>query len=161
MSPKHLDPKDVKVFLATWGYSGFSKVAPAAVASFTALLGVVLLRESWFLRDGFPLTVGVVAAVGFAVAGPVETIFGVKDDSRIVIDDVLGLLLSIYGFQQGRVDVLLGLWLLFRVIDNSKVFPLALIERRLKGGTAIMLDDVVAGLYVNIAARLAAALLSR
>lgn len=152
------DARNLKVLFATWAYSGYCPAAPAAVASMTALLGVIVLRESWLVRGGFPLLILVVAAIGFSVAGQVETMFGTKDSRRIVIDDVLGLLIAIYGFQLGNVDVLLGLWALFRVIDNVKVFPLGLIERRLSGSAGIMLDDVVAGLYTNLLFRLGLAI---
>lgn len=153
------DTQNLKILFATWAYSGYCPVAPAAVASMAALLGVIVLRESWLMRDGFPVVIAAVGAIGFRVSGAVETLFGEKDCHRIVIDDVLGVLISIYGFQQGKVDVLLGLWAMFRVIDNSKIFPLWLIESRLKGSAGIMLDDVVAGLYTNLAFRLVLAIL--
>ena len=151
---KDLDRREILLFVATWAYSGKSPVAPAAVASFTALLSVVLLRESWFLNGGFVFTVLTCVAVGFWVSGRAEVILGEKDAKCIVIDDVAGFLIAIYGFQQGRADSLLVLWVLFRVIDNVKVFPLRLIEARLTGASAIMLDDVVAGVYANVVARL-------
>ncbi len=161
MSPKRLEPKEVTLFLATWAYTGYSRVAPAAVASFTALLGVLLMRDSWLVNDGFALTIAIVATVGFWVCGAAEKLFGEKDCSTIVIDDVVGLLISIYGFQQGRVDLLLGLWFAFRVVDNLKIFPLNMIEKHLKGGLAIMGDDIVAGIYVNVGARLILSFLAR
>lgn len=149
--------RDVVVFLATCAYCGRSPVAPASLASLGTVLVLVLLRDSWLLHTGYPLLVAAVVVIGFVVSGRAERILGEKDAVSIVIDDAAGMLVAAYRFQQAGVDVLLVLWLLFRVIDNVKVFPLRLVERRLSGATAVMLDDLIAGVYANVAFRLAAA----
>ena len=46
-------------------------------------------------------------------------------------------------------------------MDNLKIFPLNMIEKHLKGGLAIMGDDIVAGIYVNVGARLILSFLAR
>lgn len=145
------------LFLATGASIGRCPVAPATLASFAALVAMVVLRDSWLFHAGFAAVVLATIAIGIAVAGRAEALLGEKDDVRIVIDDIAGFLVAVYGFQQARVDVLLAAWVLFRLFDNLKIFPIGVIERRMRGGWGIVLDDVVAGVYVNVALRLAAA----
>lgn len=152
-----LDRNALVLFFATGASIGRCPVAPASLASFATLVVLVVLRDSWLFRAGFALVVVAAVAIGCAVAGRAETLLGAKDDVRIVIDDIAGFLIAVYGFQQARVDVLLAAWVLFRLVDNLKLFPIGLIERRAPGGWGIMLDDVVAGVYANVILRLALA----
>lgn len=71
-----------------------------------------------------------------------------KDASCIVIDEVCGMLLSLI-FLPYNIKIVVLAFILFRILDALKPFPLDRLQR-LKGGPGIMADDLVAGLYTNI-----------
>ncbi|MGH7917627.1 MAG: phosphatidylglycerophosphatase A family protein, partial [Candidatus Binataceae bacterium] len=83
------------------------------------------------------------------IAGKAETIFGRHDSPHIVIDEVLGMLAAMFMNPTGW-PFLLGSFLLFRFFDILKPFPASVIDRRVRGGFGVMLDDVAAGIYANI-----------
>lgn len=69
-----------------------------------------------------------------------------KDPPVIVIDEIVGFMVA--NFLAPRSAMFLGVaFLLFRYFDIAKVYPLSRLEK-LPGGAGIVLDDVMAGLYV-------------
>jgi phosphatidylglycerophosphatase A len=87
------------------------------------------------------------------VSGEAEKILAKKDPGSIVIDEVLGMIVTLAGLPFNSMTVGLG-FVLFRVLDITKPFPIGFLERRFKGGTGIVLDDVAAGIIANIALRI-------
>ena len=102
----------------------------------------------WYLS--FLLAASIVSV---PVAGRGEQIFGKKDCGIIVIDEVVGMLFTMFLLPPTLIYLFLG-FLLFRVFDITKPFPARWIDRKVKGGTGIVLDDIVAGIYANLAVRL-------
>lgn len=128
--------------------AGLSPLAPGTVG---ALLGLVLY---WPLQ-GLPLLayVGVVTAVagiGMWVCDRSARALGVHDHSGIVLDEIVGYLVTMAGAPSGWFWALLG-FILFRLFDVAKPWPVSWVDRRVGGGVGIMLDDVVAGLYGLVA----------
>lgn len=80
------------------------------------------------------------------VSGRAESIFNEKDSGKIVIDEVVGYLVTMSGAPFSLSAILLGFFL-FRFFDIVKVPPANAIDRRLKNGCGVVLDDVVAGIY--------------
>jgi phosphatidylglycerophosphatase A len=78
-----------------------------------------------------------------------ERYFGKKDDPRIVIDEVMGFFITMLWVNKTLPSILIG-FLLFRVFDILKPFPIRRLEKRWKGGFGVVLDDVLAGIYGNI-----------
>lgn len=76
-------------------------------------------------------------------------ILGKKDDPRIVIDEMVGYQFSMLWISKKIPLILIG-FSLFRFFDILKPFPIRHLERRLKGGMGVILDDVIAGIFVNI-----------
>ncbi len=72
-----------------------------------------------------------------------------KDSGRIVIDEFCGQMIALMFIPFTLVNVVAG-FLLFRFFDILKPFPIRNIELALKGATAVMLDDVAAGVTANI-----------
>ena len=139
------------VVLATVGYVGHFPVAPGTAGSAAALLLYAMLR--WI---GSPV-VDVAVIVGlFAVgcwAGSVaEAHYGRTDPGYVVLDEVIGMLLTLLFVPVTWTGVLVG-FLLFRGFDIVKPFPARQCER-MHGGLGIMADDAVAGIYGNLALRL-------
>lgn len=75
--------------------------------------------------------------------------FNSVDSPHIVIDEVAGYLVTVVWLPRTWQTVVFG-FIIFRILDISKPGPIRFIERRLKGGLGIVMDDVVAGIIGNI-----------
>jgi phosphatidylglycerophosphatase A len=129
------------LFLATGFYSGYSPVAPGTAGSIMGVWLFCLIHDSPFY---VPITLAVVLA-GVAASGRAETLFGRKDDKRIVIDEVAGQLIALYASPFAAAPVAAG-FLFFRLFDIWKVWPIRLFEK-MRGGWGVMMDDVAAGFF--------------
>jgi len=112
------------------------------VASLFALLIVWLLP---FASFGLLLAVALVTGVGGWAAGRTERLLRRRDPSPVVIDEIAGMWLSVLALPRS-FWVLLAAFLLFRLFDIAKPFPIRQSEK-LSGGLGIMLDDLIAGVY--------------
>jgi phosphatidylglycerophosphatase A len=93
-------------------------------------------------------------AVGMFVSDIIVLRTGEHDAGIIVIDEVLGQWVSLLTlWYYGDLVFVIAAFVLFRFFDIMKVYPASHFERA-EGGTSIMLDDVVAGIYANIGAHL-------
>ena len=95
---------------------------------------------------GYLLVTAVVFLVGVYLCGATSRDLGVHDHSGIVWDEILGYLVTMWMAPVGWSWMLLG-FLLFRVFDILKPWPIAWLDRRVAGGLGIMLDDLVAGIF--------------
>ena len=80
-----------------------------------------------------------------------EKAFGVRDDPRIVLDEVVGFWTAI-AFLPPRLPVWMAAFVLFRILDAWKLPPWSWLER-LPGGLGVVADDVGAGVAANIGLR--------
>ena len=130
--------------IATGFYTGYLPKAPGTWGS---VVGFILY---YFLHavalPTYLIIVGVLLVVGFFTAGSAEKILDRKDPGCVVIDEIVGMLITLTAAPPSPLTWLLG-FLLFRFFDIVKPFPARLIDKRIQGGVGIMLDDVVAGLY--------------
>ena len=135
--------------MATAGYVGYVPIAPGTFGSAVGLVVYAAVRasDSWIL-EAVTLTVALVA--GIWAADLVERDLG-KDPSAVVIDEVLGMLVTI-AFLDVTVTGAIVAFFLFRLLDVIKPPPAARLEN-LHGGPGIMFDDVMAGLYGHVAMR--------
>lgn len=142
-------------FVATAAYVGFAPVAPGTFGSMAGLLVYGAVRLS-----GGPMAESVAMAValvaGLWSAGVVERLLG-KDPGPVVIDEVLGMLVTLAFLDVNPIGAVVGFFL-FRVLDVVKPFPAGRLEH-LHGGAGIMLDDAMAGVYGNLIMRALIALL--
>jgi phosphatidylglycerophosphatase A len=67
-----------------------------------------------------------------------------KDNSLIVIDEVAGMLIALSFIAHDAILYFLG-FLLFRLFDILKPWPISWVDRNIKGGLGILLDDLIAG----------------
>ena len=138
------------VFLATAGYCGYFPVAPGTAGSAAGLLVYLLV---WWI--GSPIVevaaIAVIFAAGAWAATHAERFFGGIDPGPVVIDEVLGMLITLAFIPAGWAAMLAG-FLLFRVLDVLKPFPANRLEN-LHGGFGIMADDAMAGVYANLLLR--------
>jgi phosphatidylglycerophosphatase A len=139
------------VFLATVAYCGYFPIAPGTVGSAAGLVVYLLV---WWTRSPI-LEIALIAATfaaGIWAATHAERYFGGVDPGPVVIDEVLGMLVTLAFIPAGWSAMAAG-FVLFRVFDVIKPFPADRLEK-LHGGLGIMADDAMAGVYANIALRL-------
>ena len=139
------------VILATGFGVGYSPVAPGT-------LGTLIAIPIYYFLSEIPSPLYEVTLVGFFfvsvwVSGNAERLFGKEDDQRIVIDEVIGFLITMLWVPKTIRFIIIG-FVLFRFFDILKPFPIRRLEKRLKGGFGVVLDDVAAGVYANIVLRL-------
>ena len=138
------------VFIATFGYVGYAPVAPGTFGSAAGLALFVLLRAT-----GMPWLEPVMAVALFAAgawAGNVaERYFGGIDPGPVVIDEVMGMLITLMFVPVSWAGALVG-FLVFRVLDVLKPWPSARFEK-LPGGLGVMADDGMAAIYGNLLMR--------
>lgn len=84
--------------------------------------------------------------------------YGTEDDPRIVIDEMIGYWTAILFMERTPLN-LAAAFVLFRVLDSLKPWPIKKLEIAFKGGFGIIMDDVLAGAEANLLARLAVKLL--
>ena len=137
--------------IATGAYVGTIPKAPGTWGSVAALV-------PWLFIKDLPLPLyGAVTAgtfiVGFLVAGSAEKLLDTPDAGAIVIDEIVGMFITLLLAPGHPLAWLLGL-LYFRIFDIAKPFPVSWFDQHIHGGLGIMLDDVFAGLYALIALQL-------
>ncbi len=134
------------LFIATGAGSGYAPVAPGTFGSAVGLLIYALLAG--LTAAGLLAVAVVVVLVGVWASDRAERIFGVRDDGRIVIDEIAGMLIALLFLPVGPVVAGVG-FLLFRLFDIVKPPPARAMES-LHGGLGVMLDDVFAGVYATL-----------
>ena len=140
------------VFVATFGYAGYFPVAPGTIGSLAGLLVYILVW--WAKSPVLELTaIGLLFAAGVWAGTVAERYFGGIDPGPIVIDEVVGMLITLLFIPVGWPGALLGFFL-FRIFDVIKPYPAGRLER-LHGGLGVMADDAMAAVYANVSLRLA------
>jgi phosphatidylglycerophosphatase A len=139
------------VFVATAGYCGYFPFASGTVGSAAGLLVYALVRwvHSPVLETG--LIFGLFA-IGIWASTIAEGYFGGVDPGPIVIDEVVGMLITLAFIPVGWSGALAG-FVLFRIFDVIKPYPAGRFER-LHGGLGVMSDDAMAAVYANLSLRL-------
>ena len=133
------------VALATWFGVGLLPVAPGSWASL-AVLPLAWAIRSIFGAIGLGIGAGVVFVVGWWAAATVARTSAAKDPPAIVIDEVTAQWLVLFAAPRGPLAWALA-FLLFRIFDIWKPWPVRWADRRIGGGLGIMLDDLLAAVY--------------
>ncbi len=134
-------------FLATGFYTGYTPIAPGTAGS---LIGVIIYLGMYRLSWSFYLLILIVLAFFGIWISNKATIyfFKEKDSKRIVIDEIIGFLIAMF-LIPFKFKFILVAFIVFRVIDILKPFPLRRLEK-LPGGWGVMCDDLLAGVYANL-----------
>ena len=141
------------IAVASVGYAGFSRRAPGTVGTAVGIL--VYLLYSPFPPLLYLLSTGALFFLAAWISARAEALLGQRDSQKIVIDEVTGYLIAM-AFLPCTAWSMAGGFLFFRVLDIIKAPPANWINREMKGGWAVVLDDAVAGVYANVLLRLTA-----
>ena len=135
-------------FLALGFGSGLAPKAPGTFGTLAAIPLVCLLAYSTSL-SGYLLVTFVASIVGIWLCGKTAKDMMVHDDSSIVWDEIAGLLITMIAVPLSWQSLLLG-FVLFRLFDILKPWPISYLDARVHGGFGIMIDDVLAGFFALI-----------
>jgi phosphatidylglycerophosphatase A len=131
-----------------------SGAAPFAPGTFGTLVGLPCYYFMHTLTPGIYATLLIVAFVaGVWLCDRVSRDIGVHDHGGIVWDEIVGYLVTMFWAPFGWQWMLIG-FLLFRLFDIWKPFPIRFLDKHVTGGFGIMIDDVLAGVYANICIQL-------
>lgn len=132
----------------TFFYSGLSPKAPGTAGSLLAtVLGVVLIR--YISMETLVLLTILVTMIAFKQINAYEEQSGNHDDSRIVIDEVVGVWIALILSSQTLIQIVLS-FLFFRLYDIWKPSLIGHIDRNVKGALGVMGDDMLAGVLAGI-----------
>lgn len=147
--PSPLTPRSVwstpTHFLAFGCGAGAMPFAPGTFGTLLFALPVYLLVKDLPLGWYLALVAGLLI-LGLWLCGATARDLGVHDHPGIVWDELVGFLITLIAAPPGWGWVLLG-FLLFRLFDIWKPWPISYLDRNLKGGAGIILDDALAGLF--------------
>ncbi|MGB9892059.1 phosphatidylglycerophosphatase A [Thermodesulfovibrio sp. Kuro-1] len=136
--------------IATVLFIGYFPFAPGTVCSAVTMIFLDLFKPSYMVV----LTILIVSIItGIIASERIEKASNKKDPSYIVIDEFAGYLTSILFIPINWQNLLIA-FILFRIFDIIKPPPIRQIEKKLKGGLSIMMDDIIAGLITNVLIRI-------
>jgi phosphatidylglycerophosphatase A len=140
------------VLVCTFGYIGYFPVAPGTAGSVAGLVLYGLLR--WLQAPPAVETAVIALLFGIGVwsGTHAERYFGSTDPGPGVIDEVVGMLITLFMLPATWGIVIAGFFV-FRVLDVVKPFPARRFES-FHGGMGMMADDVMSALYANVAIRI-------
>ena len=139
--------------IATGFGSGYAPIAPGTAG---AAVGCLLLwlyiyfigiGNYWYFQIGFLLITIFTTILGAIATREVEKEWG-EDPSKVVIDEIIGVWISLLFLPLTWQNILIG-FILFRIFDIAKPFGIRRLEA-VKNGWGVMLDDVLAGIYANV-----------
>ena len=140
------------LFLATGFFIGTVPIAPGTFGSIIGLPICLLISR----LDILPSVICTILFILFAIwmAAAAEKVLKKKDAGEIVIDEIAGLMVTFVGLPFTLKTAIVG-FIIFRIFDILKPFPIRALEKKVAGGPGVVLDDVLAGLYGNLILRLA------
>lgn len=123
--------------------SGLAKKAPGTMGTLAALPMYYALMQ--FSVEAYLVILVLVSVSGIWICGKAAEQIGVHDHGGIVWDEIAGYLLTMYWVAFSWQNMLLG-FVLFRLFDILKPWPINWLDRYVEGGFGIMVDDLLAGL---------------
>ena len=155
MSSKNPSSKEVftnPVHFFAFGFgTGLSPKAPGTVGTLVAI-PIYLILDTFSLLTYFTFLVAL-TIFSIYIAGESARMLQTHDHGGIVIDEICGYLVTMMFAPAGIVWWVLG-FVLFRIFDIVKPWPIRTVDRQVKGGFGIVLDDLLAGVYALLSLNL-------
>lgn len=140
----------VVIFFATGCFVGKIPFAPGTLGTFAGLLFCFILSKINLISGLLCTAIFIFFAIW--IAHEAEEVLNSKDPGCIVIDEIAGIAVTLLGLPFNMVFVAAG-FIIFRVLDIVKPFPIRYLENKISGGTGIVIDDVAAGILSNLILR--------
>ena len=143
--------EETVIFLATGFYIGKIPFAPGSLGS---LIGLPLsFALAGFLPAPAILCTLLLILLAIYIAGAAEKILKQNDPGCIVIDEIAGMVATLLGLPFNLITVVIG-FIIFRILDILKPFPIRTLDKRIPGGLGVVADDVAAGIITNLLLRI-------
>ncbi len=147
---KHSQPKvifDLKQPIQFLALGFGSGLAPKAPGTFGTLAAIPLFLLLAMLTPLVYLGAVIVMSIaGIYICGQAAKDVGVHDHPAIVWDEFIGYFITMFMVPVSWQSILMG-FLLFRLFDILKPWPISFIDKKISGGLGIMLDDILAGIF--------------
>lgn len=139
--------KQLTALVATGFYSGKFPFASGTAGTLAAIPFYLLLTR---LGDvGYMVAVILISILGIVCADLYQKDKGGHDRSDIVIDEFAGFFVTMTWLPITWQAILAGFFL-FRILDVVKPYPISILDKKVKGGFGVMIDDLAAGVVGNI-----------
>ena len=145
--------KKFNLFFITFFKVGAVKYAPGTLASLITCLLFLLLTNNVNISAMLLFTLIIFCYSLVAINNSFE-VFDAEDPQEIVIDEVMGQMLVLLAipiyetlYPLPKIYYCIAAFLLFRLFDIWKPYPISYLDNNVKGAVGIMLDDILAGVY--------------
>lgn len=138
---------DPILFLAFGFGSGLAKKAPGTCGTLAAVPLYWLLANTGIAV--YSLATLIITLGGIAICGKAAEKLGEHDFGGIVWDEIAGYLVTMWFVPFTWTAAVLG-FILFRLFDILKPWPIRWIDKKVQGGLGIMLDDILAGIFAAV-----------
>jgi phosphatidylglycerophosphatase A len=133
-------------FLALGFGSGLAPKAPGTFGTLAAIPLFLLLTMLIPTPLPYAIAVIILGIVGIYICGKAADDVGVHDHPAIVWDEFVGFFITMFMVPVSWQSIIVG-FILFRIFDIFKPWPISFIDKKMTGGLGIMFDDVVAGIF--------------
>lgn len=133
-------------FLALMGGAGLARKAPGTFGTLAAIPIYLLMPKGLLV---YSLLVVALFIVGVWCCDACAKSLGVHDHGGIVWDEMVGYLITMVALPASPLLIVAG-FILFRIFDILKPWPIGWVDRQVHGGLGIMLDDVLAGVMAAV-----------
>jgi phosphatidylglycerophosphatase A len=142
---RHFSLRNPIHFLALGFGSGLLRPGPGTWGTLVAVpLYLLFIEMNRFGLNGYLAVTSLAFIVGIFLCGKTAEDAGVHDHSAIVWDEIVGFFIALTALPFSWENLVLA-FVLFRLFDIFKPWPIKTIDQQLKGGFGIMFDDVIAG----------------
>lgn len=138
-------------FIAFGFGSGLAPKAPGTFGTLVAIPIYLLLQPLSLIN--FLIIVTLLSLFSFYIAGKSAEMLGIHDHGGIVIDEICGYLVAMALAPPGWQWIIVG-FVLFRIFDIFKPWPINYLDKKVSGGVGIVLDDLMAGIYALLSLEL-------
>ena len=136
-------------FILTGFYIGKIKYAPGTFGTLLAVPLFLLIQDLNLISKILFVFLFFLLSLFLLSISYKRRVFDEIDDKSIVIDEIIGYLVFIIFFENTLFDLTVG-FLLFRLFDIIKPYPISLIDKKMKNALGVILDDIIAGLFSGI-----------
>ena len=131
-------------FFAIGFGAGASPIMPGTMGTLVAI--PIYLLMQLFPLPIYTLILAAMICIGFWLCDVADKAAGVHDHSSIVWDEIVGYLLTMWAIPVSWISVVLG-FLLFRLFDIWKPWPISWVNDKVGGGVGVVVDDLLAGVF--------------